>query len=200
MSECESMNGELNKSDIGVDTQQTTAKPSAKQRAGPPQSSVWRELRNLLIKIAAILLFFILVCVLVFGFHRSVDNSMSLSVKNGDLVFFNRWDKVYIAGDVLLLDYEGQRQVRRVVAAAGDTVDISEDGLLVNGAQLFETKTSGQTQRYDNNVIFPLVVGEGQVFVLADSRENATDSRVYGAVNVEDTLGKSWGLFRARDI
>ena len=57
-----------------------------------------------------------------------------------------------------------------------------------------------QTQRYAVGATFPLTVGEGQVFVLGDARENATDSRVYGAVEVKDTLGKVITILRRRDI
>ncbi|MGL5514618.1 MAG: signal peptidase I [Sporomusa sp.] len=169
-------------------------------KKGKQQPLVWRELRNLFLKIAAILLFFILLFVFMFGVYRCSDNSMSLSIKTGDLVFFNRWDASYLAGDVLVLDVQGQRQVRRVVAVAGDTVDITQAGLLINGAAQYEPKVNGETLRYDNDIVFPLIVGEGQVFVLADARDNATDSRVYGLIEVEDTLGKLWGLFRTRDI
>lgn len=186
-----------------LSAQQPKAGPAPANAAGKKrrqQPSVWRELRNLFIKISAILLFFALLFVFMFGMYRCSDNSMSLSIKTGDLVFFNRWDTAYIAGDVLVLDVQGQRQVRRVVAVAGDTVDITQAGLLINGAAQYEPKVNGETQRYDNNIEFPLTVGEGQVFVLADARDNATDSRVYGLIEVEDTLGKLWGLFRTRDI
>ena len=56
------------------------------------------------------------------------------NIKDGDLVVYYRLDKNYTARDLTVLDYQGSRQVRRVIAVAGDTVDITEDGLLVNGS------------------------------------------------------------------
>jgi len=109
-------------------------------------------------------------------------------------------DKTYAAGDVLLLTSQEQKQVRRVVATAGDTVDITEEGLLVNGALQQEPEIYEETQRYEGGAAFPLTVGEGQVFVLGDARENATDSRIYGAVNVKDTLGKVIAVLRRRNL
>lgn len=50
------------------------------------------------------------------------------NIKDGDLVVYYRLDKNYTARDLTVLDYQGSRQVRRVIAVAGDTVDITEDG------------------------------------------------------------------------
>ena len=37
---------------------------------------------------------------------------------------------------------------------------------------------------------------KGEIFLLKDAREHATDSRIYGAVNKKDTLGKVVTLIR----
>ena len=85
-----------------------------------------------------------------------------------------------------------------MVATAGDVVDITEEGLMINGALQQEHEIYEQTQRYDTGVEFPMELKEGQIFVLGDSRENASDSRVYGAVDVHDTLGKVMTIVRRR--
>jgi len=159
-----------------------------------------KDVLSLLIKIAVILAVVLLVFTFMFGLHRGADASMAPAVKDGDLVLFYRLDKTYAAGDVLLLTSQEQKQVRRVVATAGDTVDITEEGLLVNGALQQEPEIYEETQRYEGGAAFPLTVGEGQVFVLGDARENATDSRIYGAVNVKDTLGKVIAVLRRRNL
>jgi signal peptidase I len=164
------------------------------------EPSVWRELLNLGIKIAVIALAFVLIFTFFYGFHRNADPDMSPYVKDGDLVMFYRLDKKYDIGDLLLLEYQGERQVRRVVAKAGDIVDITEEGFIVNGAIQQELEIYQQTERYENGIEFPLTVGEGQVFVLGDARANATDSRVYGPVNVKETLGKVITVIRRRNL
>lgn len=176
------------------------ARPPYKHRVRPEQPSLIKELLLLLGKIAAIVLIVLLAFSFLYGVHRNVDASMQPAIKDGDLILFYRLDKAYVAGDVLLLDYEGSRQVRRVIATAGDTVDITEDGLFINGALQQEPAIYEQTERYADGVSFPLTVGEGQVFVLADARENATDSRIYGIVSVENTLGKAITILRRRGI
>lgn len=161
---------------------------------------VLRELLALLAKIAVFAGAVLLLFTFVYGLHRNHDPSMNPAVRDGDLVIFYRLDTHYVFGDTLLLDYQGERQVRRVVATAGDTVDITEDGLMVNGALQQEAAIYEATQRYETDVDFPLTVGEGQVFVLGDAREHAADSRIYGPVEIKDTLGKVIGLFRRRSI
>ena len=100
----------------------------------------------------------------------------------------------------MALQYDGQLQFRRVVARAGDVVDFQDGNLLVNGAMQFGDIGEGKTFRYDTGVEFPLTVGENQVFVLGDNRVDATDSRVYGAVDIDQTLGKVMTIIRRRDF
>jgi signal peptidase I len=135
-----------------------------------------------------------------YGLHRNLDPDMVPAVKDGDLVMFYRLDKEYAAGDLLVLSFQGQRQVRRVVAAAGDTVDIISGGLTVNGSLQQELEIYEETQRYEGGIEFPVTLKEGEVFVLGDSRKNATDSRVYGPVNAKDTLGTVITVIRRRNL
>jgi len=178
--------------------------PPAKQeehpQALPPQPSAGRELRALCVKIGVIAGIALLLFSFVYGFHYNVEPGMHPSVKDGDLVVFYRLDKSYHAGDLALLAFQGKRQVRRVIATAGDTVDITEEGLVINGALQQEPGIRQRTQRYAQGVPFPLTLGENQVFVLGDAREGAADSRIYGPVNAKDTLGTVITLLRRRNL
>ena len=169
-------------------------------RQGP--LPVWKELLFLLIKIASIVLVLVLLCAFVFGLLRYQDPSMSPAIKDGDLVIYYRYTKAgYIAQDIIILEFEGQKQARRVVATAGDKVDITpEGGLVINGALQQEPGIYQVTERYAEGVSFPLIVPEGYVFVLGDSRVGATDSRIYGCVKIEDTLGKVMTVIKRRGI
>jgi len=152
------------------------------------------------IKIVAIALAFVLIFTFLYGFDRNTDPDMVPLVKDGDLIVFYRLDKNYVVGDLVVLKYRGELETRRVVAGAGDTVDITKEGLIVNGAIQQEPNIYEETARYAKGVSFPLTVGKGQVFVLGDARENATDSRIYGPVNTRDTLGTVVTLIRRRSF
>lgn len=173
-------------------------KVKAKKR-GPVELLI-RDILDLLIKIVAIATLGVCLFTFVFGIYRSTDPSMAPSVKDGDLVVYFRTDKAYDASDVVVVEYEGRLRCLRVVAKAGDTVDLKDKFLYVNGSLQQETWIHEETHRYDTGVDFPLTVQEGQVFVLGDSRENATDSRIFGPVEIADTHGKVIAIIRRRNI
>ena len=109
---------------------------------------LWKDILSLFIKMGILALLFLAIFTFVFGLFRNQDADMYPNIKDGDLVVYYRLDKDYIARDLLVLDYQGNRQVRRVVAVAGDTVDITEDGLLVNGSPQQEPGIYEETERY----------------------------------------------------
>jgi signal peptidase I len=162
--------------------------------------SVWTDLAGLGIKIVVIVAAFTLVFTVVFGLARTTDPGMSPAVKDGDVALFSRFGKSYRVGDLVVLVHSGQREIRRVVAIAGDTVDITTDGLFVNHCLQQEPTIYEPTRRYADGIDFPVTIGDGQVFVLGDARDNATDSRVYGAVDEKQTLGKVIALLRRRSL
>jgi len=87
-----------------------------------------------------------------------------------------------------------------VNATAGDTVDITENGLVINGGLQQERDIYRKTERYAGGIGFPVTLKEGQVFVMGDARDGVTDSRIYGPVNVRDTLGKVITIVRRRNL
>ena len=88
----------------------------------------------------------------------------------------------------------------RVVATAGDTVDMLPDGFAINGVIQKEPNPQKQTLPYTEGVTFPITLKKGEIFLLGDDRENSADSRVYGAVQQEDTLGKVLNIVRRRNF
>ncbi|MFR8353110.1 MAG: S26 family signal peptidase [Blautia obeum] len=45
-----------------------------------------------------------------------------------------------------------------------------------------------------------MTVGEGQIFVLGDNRPEASDSRIYGCINIKDVKGKAIAVIRTRGL
>lgn len=164
------------------------------------QTTLLQDIAYLIMKLAIIGILFILLFTFMFGIIRNREATMQPSIKDGDLVITYRLDREYIARDCVVIEYEGQRQIRRVIAVAGDIVDITEEGLLINGALQRETAIYEETQLFKEGIDFPLTIKEGQVFVLGDSREQSVDSRIYGAVNQKDILGKVMLVIRRRSI
>ena len=195
----ETTNVETTREDVsrGVDTDEKPTKDTVRQQ----QPSITRELLSLFIKIVAIITAFFLLFTFVFGITRYQEASMYPAIKDGDLVVFYRHASGhYLFQDVVALRLEGETQFMRVVATAGDTVDITEGRLLINGAPQQEIGIFQETERFQVGVDFPLTVPEGQVFVLGDNRAESIDSRIYGCVEIEDIMGKVMMVIRKRGI
>lgn len=184
----------------GSDSKQTGEaldKETVKKK--PP--SLAQDLLFVLLKIGIIVLIFVAIFTFLYGAFRCTDPEMSPSIKDGDLVIYYRLDKSYVVSDVAAIEEDGKITAKRVVAEGGDTVDINEDGqLLVNGAIQQETSIYEKTYRYEEGIDFPVTLQDGEIFLLGDARENSTDSRIYGPVKEEDTLGKVIMIFRRRGI
>ena len=180
--------------------------PSVASRAVPAQAnparkpSTLRELGALALKIAVIVAALAAVFAFVFGLYRAGDTFMAPNIKDGDLVLVDRLDRSYIASDVVAFEYLDKTRFGRVVAVAGDTVDIHDDALYVNGSYQQETWAQGPTTRFEGGADFPLTVPEGSVFVLGDNRASASDSRVIGCIAQDDTQGQVVGFFRRRNL
>ncbi|BDF35012.1 signal peptidase I [Lachnospiraceae bacterium] len=167
---------------------------------GAPPASLAGDALRLLAKAALLCAAAALLLTFPYGVLQNRDRSMEPSIREGDLVFYFRLSRTYAAGDAVVVEYQGKEQVRRVVAASGDTVDLTEEGLRINGSYQEEPGILGETRRYEDGMEFPATLQEGQVFVLGDSREDAVDSRVYGPVDVSDVCGKVMTILRRRDI
>lgn len=103
------------------------------------------------------------------------------------------------SGDIVVAlapEFDDEPIVKRVIATAGQTVDIDFDqGIVyVNDVALEEDYINDltYTQFYDRGVTFPLTVEPGHVFLLGDNRNKSSDSRLatIGQVDTRYILGK----------
>ncbi len=94
-------------------------------------------------------------------------------------------------GDVVVFRFPNQPErdfIKRVIGLPGDQVEIKDGLVFVNGHALDEPyELERPTHDYG-----PVVVPEGQYFVLGDNRNNSYDSRSWGFVPEDDIVGKAW--------
>lgn len=172
-----------------------------KADTGKRSGSALNDLLLLLLKIGLVCAFLVFLTVFLFGVTQQRDTSMNPAVKEGDIAVFYRPSKDYAVNDPVVVEYNGKLQVRRVVAMAGDVVDINPDGgLVINGSTQIEDGIYTQTLPYKEGITFPVTVGDGEVFVLGDNRTSAEDSRMYGTVRIGATKGKVIMIIRRRGI
>lgn len=99
-------------------------------------------------------------------------------------------------GDIVVLTKESfstEPIVKRVIATAGQTVDINFDTheVYVDGVLLQENYINEPTA-FEGDVSFPAVVQDGCIFVMGDNRNASSDSRLtrIGMVDTRCVLGK----------
>lgn len=78
--------------------------------------------------------------------------------------------------------------LKRVVALGGDTVEVRDAVLFVNGSAVPEPYVD--LAAFDGTYFGPVTVAAERVFVLGDNRANSIDSRTYGAVEVDEVVGR----------
>ena len=82
--------------------------------------------------------------------------------------------------------------IKRVIALPGDTVEVRERQVLVNGQIVDEPYLRDQPQYQPLYPDGPRVVPPGQYYVLGDNRNNSSDSHVWGLVPRENIIGRAW--------
>lgn len=140
-------------------------------------------------------LLLLFVVFLVFRFVIGVSfvkgDSMEPTLHSGEFVLYTRILPEYKNGDVVSVKVpSGEYYVKRVIAMAGDTVDIRDGNVYVNGKVLEEPYVNGKTEKQEGAVEYPMTLEEGQVFILGDNREESTDSRTFGVVGERQIKGK----------
>lgn len=161
----------------------------------------WKQdLFELLLKVAFIVITIAVSFIVVFGVMIMPDDSMSNSVKPGDIVFFYRLDKSkkLDTDTAVVVNVNDKLQVRRIVAGPNDEVTIKEEGLYVNGNLRTSTYAHNPTYPYQDGPKYPLKLGADQYFVLGDYRTDVEDSRKYGVVSQSQIEGSLVTLIRAK--
>lgn len=174
-----------------------TANPPKKKQK---QASLLVEMVFTLGKIAMVLAAVAFLFVFVFGATQVNDASMAPAVREGDIVFYQRRGMNLEASGMIVVQEDGQPKVRRIVAVAGDEVNITNEGVFVNGRLRQELYVFTETTQFVEGINFPLTVPEDEVFILGDNRRNSRDSRIYGPVRVDDILGTVITVIRRRNM
>ena len=98
-------------------------------------------------------------------------------ISRGDIVVFNT-DKAH-AGTVSTL-------VKRVIAVGGDHLQIVSNVVYLNGEKLDEPYLNQSPTYLDIDLYVPA----NHVFCMGDNRDSSLDSRAFGAVSLDDVIGK----------
>jgi signal peptidase I len=161
---------------------------------------MWNEALDWFFHIAAAVIVGLLIVTFVAQNTIVHDISMEPTLSEGNNVLVEKlgfrfgWLK---QGDIIVFKspYEDRLLIKRLVALEGDTVEVREGKVYVNG-ELFLTglpdepdTPDGALPEYTN-----LTVPEGMVYILGDNRQYSLDSTEFGPIEMDWIKGRA--IFR----
>lgn len=152
-----------------------------------------------------------LACFTVYAFGNQVvvsGNSMTPLLDSDDIVLMNQlklvWEKPG-RFDVVVFQREDQKKnIKRVIGLPGETVQIKDGQVWINGEVLQEEKQTmevdGEMVELEKKIALAglaenlIVLGEDEYFLLGDNRDSSEDSRFANVGNVKESqiIGKVW--------
>ncbi len=129
------------------------------------------------------------------------SESMEDTIMTGDRVLSERISYLGTSpaqGDIVTFtDVEDSSRVliKRVIAVAGQQVDLKDGSVYVDGSKLDESYTDDKQSlplASGHDISYPYTVPEGYIWVMGDNRTNSSDSRYFGAVPVSNVTGHAF--------
>ena len=158
------------------------------------QSGYDREHRGALRRFRIILglvLLLLIVCGLVLGFAVARDDGLRPDFRAGKPVVYLRLGQSFRRGDVVCLRLpDGSFAVRRVAAVPGDSVELRDGIAYINGIAERGSYSFTRTDPRPDGPVYPVILRQGELFLLGDARETAVDSRDFGIIRTSELLGR----------
>ena len=178
------------------------------------RNSLWSEARLLLRDLVFALMIAALVVVFIVQPVKVEGTSMLPRLHDGERIFVNkliyydeyRWAPKVERGDIVVFWYPedpSKSYIKRVVGLPGDTVEVREGNVLINGT-ILEEKYLDPRENLSTRSQAPVYVKPNYYFVMGDNRDNSSDSRSWGLVPKKYIYGKAllryWPLSAASVI
>jgi signal peptidase I len=134
--------------------------------------------------------------------YRIPSGSLIPTIQIGDQVLVNKL--IYRFGspqykDIVVLDDptgETPMLIKRVIAVGGQTVDLQNGKVVVDGVALDEPYTYGQPSLPgDPRITYPVTLPAGTVWVMGDNRTQSKDSRWLGPQPVTGVHGRAFVIY-----
>ncbi len=108
-------------------------------------------------------------------------------VNRGDIIVFHKPEGLASNVDEL---------IKRVMALEGETIEGRNGAVYVDGQRVAESYLDPADTIFDFG---PTLVPPGHVFVMGDNRDDSTDSRVFGPIEVQSIVGRAFVIFWPMD-
>jgi signal peptidase I len=168
------------------------------QHEAPHETSGGHSALSLLGNVAASIVLAVVVIVFIYQPVKVEGTSMMPGLKDQERIFINKY--TYRLGgdsierqDLVVFHYPydpTQSYIKRIIGLPGDTVEIKDGNVYVNGQTLDEPYVP-EEYRDPVRTNQKWVVPAGKYFVLGDHRNSSNDSRVWGFVGRTAIYGKA---------
>lgn len=159
----------------------------------------WRSIRELLydsLKLIAVIVVILFLMIYVVSITQVVGSSMKSTLIDGDVLILSKANYRFFdikRGDIISLDYEDTKYlIKRVIGLPGDTIEIKDNVLYVNG-NIYEEEYLDEDLEYPDFFLSDLgydTIPEDMYLVLGDNREDSLDSREIGLISKDNINGK----------
>lgn len=123
---------------------------------------------------------------------RVTGNSMVPTLKNGNIMILNKIG-YKINGlkrfDIVVINYEGEKIIKRVIGLPGEYVEYKDDKLYINGSLVEEDYERKSTDDFNLGMLDEETIPEDKYLVLGDNRPISKDSRIIGLIDKKDIQG-----------
>ena len=138
----------------------------------------------------AVILLAVLIYVKVMGITRCVVQGQSMfpTLEDKEKLLLAK-KKTPDRFDMLVFDEGDSCLIKRVIGLPGDTIDVTEGKLTINGETVEEPYLDKALSREYRDSSFHVKVAEDSYYVLGDNRDNSVDSRDFGQVKKDQIIG-----------
>lgn len=170
---------------------------------GHKKKSGFRSLIGFIIMIAAVTLITVGLRTFVFVPYDIPSGSMEDTIDPGDMVFSEKVSYYFREpqqGDIVTFadpQVPGRTLIKRVIATGGQSIDMVDGQVVIDGEVLDEPYTDGKlTYPFEKtatnvDITYPYVIPEGEIWVMGDNRTASQDSRYFGPVSLQAVDGRA---------
>lgn len=168
---------------------------------------VLREVVNVLFSITIALFLLLVIKDYVAQPFQVEGQSMDLTLKEGNQMLLFKSTSIERFDIIVFPDPmgSGKTYIKRLIGMPGDTIEMKDDILYLNGIALDEPyleslKSLSENSPFTENFTLRSIIGfdiipEGYYFVMGDNRPYSGDSRQFGLVPIETVQGNSTWIY-----